>query len=764
MADIKSKLIVDTRDAKKSVDGLKSAFKGLLAAASVQQFVSLGDEFTQITNRLKSVSDSTEEASSAFNLVKKVAAETRSGLGPVADLFTDLTIATEEMGLSQERVAGVAATFSKALKISGADANASAGAIRQFGQALASGVLRGDEFISIMEANPAFMRKVAEALDVTTGELRKMAGEGQLTSDVLVKATEEIGDAIDEDFGKTVSTVGESIVNLKNNFIEFIGAIQEKTGVFTIMSQAINLVADNLNIMVALFAAAFGAAVVGQIITVTKTVMALGKSFMSAAKGATIMQAVIAGPAGIAKVIGGLVAGGGALYLLDGLMEDTAESSEQISKELDEAAKNSKDLEGSAKAALETSKKQTQAEKDAKTARDEATRILENQLEEFKAITGELELGRDELQAQLDLQNDLLAAGDSQKQTISAIADLEKQRADDLRDLNALTKINAEERLAKEKEINQEYDARILLIKDQEKALLAASSKNLIARLYEDLVDGAITMSDTLETMRQLNKGQTEDEIRNYDERLQAQKEYQKNVRSINEQFFGADAMDPEARIRKLSMMSQAQKDAYNTDIENAKVYYDNFLGLLTQFQIERTNIENTPTKFADGFKNAFIEFEKNLKDNAASGRKIFTTLTQGWENAILNFVETGKLSFKDLFKTMLAEAVKLFANKAFMTLFSPTGMFGDLFAGFFDKGGSIPFGKVGIAGENGPEFVRGPATVTSTAETAAMMGGRTYVTYNINAVDAPSFQQLVARDPEFIYNVSRAGARRAPA
>jgi len=42
-------------------------------------------------------------------------------------------------------------------------------------------------------------------------------------------------------------------------------------------------------------------------------------------------------------------------------------------------------------------------------------------------------------------------------------------------------------------------------------------------------------------------------------------------------------------------------------------------------------------------------------------------------------------------------------------------------------------------------------------------MGGSTNITYNINAVDAPSFQQLVARDPEFIYNVSRMGARRTP-
>ena len=139
--------------------------------------------------------------------------------------------------------------------------------------------------------------------------------------------------------------------------------------------------------------------------------------------------------------------------------------------------------------------------------------------------------------------------------------------------------------------------------------------------------------------------------------------------------------------------------------------------------------------------------------------------MTQGWEDAFVKFAETGKLSFKDLFKTLMIEIVKLMANKLFLALFSPMGgLFGGLFAGFFNNGGSIPAGKIGIAGENGPEIIRGPGTVISTRDSAEMLGGgRTHVTYNIQAVDAPSFQALVARDPEFIFNVSRAGARRVP-
>jgi lambda family phage tail tape measure protein len=79
-----------------------------------------------------------------------------------------------------------------------------------------------------------------------------------------------------------------------------------------------------------------------------------------------------------------------------------------------------------------------------------------------------------------------------------------------------------------------------------------------------------------------------------------------------------------------------------------------------------------------------------------------------------------------------------------------------DLFSGFFANGGNIPQGRFGIAGEAGPEFIGGPASVTP-------MSG-TNVTYNIQAVDAASFQALVARDPAFIHAVAQAGARTIPA
>jgi hypothetical protein len=80
----------------------------------------------------------------------------------------------------------------------------------------------------------------------------------------------------------------------------------------------------------------------------------------------------------------------------------------------------------------------------------------------------------------------------------------------------------------------------------------------------------------------------------------------------------------------------------------------------------------------------------------------------------------------------------------------------GSLFGGFFADGGQLGAGKFGIAGENGPEMISGPATITP-------MGGSTNVTYNINAVDAASFKSMIAADPSFIHAVAQQGGRGVP-
>ena len=82
-----------------------------------------------------------------------------------------------------------------------------------------------------------------------------------------------------------------------------------------------------------------------------------------------------------------------------------------------------------------------------------------------------------------------------------------------------------------------------------------------------------------------------------------------------------------------------------------------------------------------------------------------------------------------------------------------------DFFGGFFANGGTLPRGQFGIVGERGPELVTGPAQITPLDG----LGGAQYVTYNINAVDARSFRDLLARDPSYIHALAQQGGRREP-
>jgi tape measure domain-containing protein len=292
-----------TANTTSSVTGLVGAFQAFIALGAVRELVQLVDEFTTLNNRLKAVTNSEKEAASALKLVQQVASETRSDLSAVAGLFADITIASEELGLSQERVAGIAKVFSQSLKVSGADAGTAAGAIRQFGQALASGVLRGDEFNSINEANSKFMGELAKAVGVTRGELREMAQQGKITAQVMIDATEKMAGDVETAFGKTVMTIGDSFTNLRNVIVGSVGEVGEVSGAPTLLADAINDLAKAIQALqpviniITTIATALGTLVAlgAQVFFVNKILGSFGDSIFLSNKKSIGFKATIAG-------------------------------------------------------------------------------------------------------------------------------------------------------------------------------------------------------------------------------------------------------------------------------------------------------------------------------------------------------------------------------------------------------------------------------------------------------------------------------------
>lgn len=169
---------------------------------------------------------------------------------------------------------------------------------------------------------------------------------------------------------------------------------------------------------------------------------------------------------------------------------------------------------------------------------------------------------------------------------------------------------------------------------------------------------------------------------------------------------------------------------------------------------------------FGKAMSAAFKNYRDEATNAARIARDVFATATKGMEDSITKFVKTGKLSFKSLIADMLETILRSQIQAIVAQIFSIGGKVGggvlDNIRGVlgFANGGMIPTNGPVLVGERGPEIISGAAGRMVTPNNQLM--GNT-VTYNINAVDAMSFKQLVAQDPQFIYALTEQGRRSVP-
>ena len=211
---------------------------GLVGAATVREFVQLADAATLMDARLKLATRSASDFAQAQADVYRIAQSNAVEIGSVASLYTKLTDPIHQLGGATAEVAAITEAFALSLKVGGASASEASAATLQFAQAMAAGALRGDEFNSIAEANPRFMKAVAASLGVTTGALREMAQDGKLTADVVGKALIESLSTLRTEGEAIPLTVGAAMTQLKNEVLVLVGAFDKSTGASGSMAQA----------------------------------------------------------------------------------------------------------------------------------------------------------------------------------------------------------------------------------------------------------------------------------------------------------------------------------------------------------------------------------------------------------------------------------------------------------------------------------------------------------------------------------------------
>lgn len=230
------------------------ALGGSWAIGKAKEIADVADEFKNLRARVELATGEGQLFAQSWEQVSRVAQATYSSLSSTATLFARLTDAGKSAGQSAQAAAqqamALTETINQAVQLSGASAQVSDAAITQLIQGLQSGVLRGEEFNSVMEQAPRLAKAMADGLGVTTGELRKLAGEGALTTEVVIKALQGQADVVANEFGKLPATVGRALENLRTQWMLYVGSADAGLLSTENAAKAINYLAENIDTLI----------------------------------------------------------------------------------------------------------------------------------------------------------------------------------------------------------------------------------------------------------------------------------------------------------------------------------------------------------------------------------------------------------------------------------------------------------------------------------------------------------------------------------
>ena len=896
------KLIIDTQSTSAGLNNLGGKLKGIGAAIGVafaadkiidagRAIVDIGKKYETMRNQLKLVTTSQTELNAVFGQLQQVSNRTFSGLDDTVDLFQKLTLSTQSLGASTDDIIKVTQNFQSALALSGADANTASAAIRQFGQAMASGVVRGDEFTSIVEALGPALAIMGQESGLTIGKLREMSQAGELTAEVMLEIFKN-ADKVRQVMAALTVTTDQLQTTLGKTFSEVANKVDNATGI----TSKYRSVLQSLN---RTFADLFNTS------TSLKDFSPEELFRMAAEEGQNFDTVLYELQKRLEEVAG---------FYFPGFGFSNQEEVDGIQAVIDKL----KDLQ-----------QQRQADKQ---LADEQARADAAEQQRIKGL----------LAPYAQLQETLKATGNAYKDNIAPIVKLREEYAATetlITDLNKLRGTEVGQLLEVEKALETSQGRLSQLNEEMEKSIVANNGAgssfedfysavinqsgsaveglDFVARAIEQLtqqfeagVIGPELYNNALDIL-QSKLGETANEVdvlQNKIDSFASSAQSRVEAAMAQAELAGLSGIERDMReielsqerilnnaIRSLETMAASGKiSAQQLRESTAELREQNAETTKLLQNAERIEAANTDRvkqqqrTFAYGWNNAFKSYAEDATNAAKQAERLFAKTTRGMEDLFVGFAKTGKFEWKgfvqSITETLLQSQIQgliadifgggkgsgssggilgsigsLFGlggsgqvdnsdlnsgglGSIFGDIFGggasgggmvangtaaapfyviPTGgaglggfgggagnisnitsafrgsdrinellgmggsagalgrdiaqrynvdyrappnpyettglgdMFKKAFAGFFANGGGIPAGSFGIVGEAGPEFVSGPANVTP-------MGGGS-VTYNINAVDAPSFQALLARDPGFIHSLAAQGGRQAP-
>jgi lambda family phage tail tape measure protein len=263
------------------------------------------------------------------------------------------------------------------------------------------------------------------------------------------------------------------------------------------------------------------------------------------------------------------------------------------------------------------------------------------------------------------------------------------------------------------------------------------------------------------------------------------QKEYELAFLTENERKLQLELFDIEQKRKQLTLGDQfgrkMTEDQANKWAEAEKARAK-----------EAYQIGEAQRSFEYGWKKAFATYADNASNAAKLGEQAFVSVTQNLETALDNFVQTGKLKFGDLAKSIISDLLKIQLKAQAMSIFEGSGI-GGFFSSFFGggggggglfstapkagglklafaDGGDPPVGMASLVGERGPElFVPKTAGTIIPNHQLGSMGGGAQVVYNgpyianMSAIDTQSGIQFLSKNKETIWSANQSAQRSLP-
>lgn len=224
---------------KTSIKALSRVIHLLLAAEAVRQFIDMAEQAKMLRVKIKMLTGDAEVAGRVFDGLKEISKETGQSLKDTGELWQGLAISLKNTSATDGQLLNLVGTIQKMGALGGASAEQMSNSMRQFRQSIDGGVLRAEEFNSLLENTPTIVQTMARHMGLSMGQFRAEMLDGKITAERMVNAIQAATQETNEKFAQLPRTSGKAINELK---VEVMGLVEQLDDLFGVSDGVVSAI------------------------------------------------------------------------------------------------------------------------------------------------------------------------------------------------------------------------------------------------------------------------------------------------------------------------------------------------------------------------------------------------------------------------------------------------------------------------------------------------------------------------------------------